>query len=118
MKLFSVHRVKNECGPQTRSNYTDALDKLMENASSFKIKTEPDTNDNLAIGVNERLRNAEKFLDINPVAGTKNVYERLKSIENRLLYLETVSPEYMHFLVCISSNRKKFFSSNYYHSFY
>lgn len=102
-----MHRVKNEYGPQTKSNYTDALDKLMKNASPAKIKTEPEAHDNFDIGVNERLRNAEKFLNINPVAEPRNVYKRLKSIENRLLYLETVSPEYMHFLVRILSNRKR-----------
>lgn len=48
-------------------------------------------------GVQERLENAEKFLGLTPVS--KDVYERIQQIENRILYLETISPEYNHFLV-------------------
>lgn len=93
--------MKNEYGPQTRSNYTDALHKLMENASPAKIKADPDANVGLTAGIDERLKNAETFLSIKPPMDARNIYERLKSVENRLLYLETVSPEYMHFMVCI-----------------
>lgn len=48
--------------------------------------------------IEERLVNAERFLNVN-VDGMRNVYERIKHIEDRILHLETVSPEYKHFLV-------------------
>jgi len=79
------------------------------NFSPKKLKSEFNNDNNnldnkpLTNGVVERLDNAEKYLNINnnntPVS--KNIYERLKKIENRILYLETISPEYSHFLVII-----------------
>lgn len=97
---LKVHRVKNEFGPQT-VNYTNALDKLMANASPIKIKTDPDAS-MIAVPqtINERIVNAEKFLN-EPIVMTKSIFERLKCIENRILYLEALSPEYGHFLVCV-----------------
>lgn len=91
-----MHRVKNEYGPQTKLDHTNALDKLMENPSPTKIKQENKSfllND----GLNERLGNAESFLGIQPV---KTIFARVKAIEDRILYLESVSPEYNHFMVC------------------
>lgn len=95
---LKVHRVKNEYGPQT-VNYTNALDKLMTNDSPAKIKPDPDAPTVAAPpSIDERLVNAEKFLNL-PPADTKSVFDRLKRIENRILYLEALSPEYGHFLV-------------------
>lgn len=96
---LKIHRVKNEFGPQT-DNYTSALDKLMTNASPVKIKPDPDVPTPVAVpqSINERIVNTEKFLNL-PTAATKSIFERLKVIENRILYLETLSPEYGHFLV-------------------
>lgn len=95
---LKVHRVKNEFGPQT-VNYTNALDKLMVNASPMKIKQDPDTPSiTVPQSINERFVNAEKFLNLSSVE-TKSIFERLKAIENRILYLEALSPEYGHFLV-------------------
>lgn len=51
-------------------------------------------------GIIERLENAENYLNL-PTSIPKNIYTRLKDIENRILHLETVSPEYNHFLVRI-----------------
>lgn len=87
-------------------NYTNALDKLMENTSPVKIKPDPDGEDvkpviaKLPNGIEERIGNAESFLNI-PTKNvpTKNLFERLKRIEDRILYLETLSPEYLHFIV-------------------
>lgn len=98
-----MHRVKNEYGPQTKGNYTDALGKLMENTSPAKIKADPDA---LPIGIRERLTNAEKCLNIKSEA-SKTIYERLKLIENRILHLEALSPEYTHFLVNLMFMKRK-----------
>lgn len=97
---LKVHRVKNETGPQT-TNYKIALDKLMENNSPIKIKADPDM-PSKPNGIEERISNAEIFLNIPRVNVTiKSVFERLKAIEEKIIYLETLSPEYSHFLVCI-----------------
>lgn len=99
---LKVHRVKNETGPQT-TNYKIALDKLMENNSPIKIKPDPDAPAKpLSSGIEERISNVEGHLNI--IAenfSTKTVFERLKAIEDKILYLETLSPEYSHFLVRI-----------------
>lgn len=47
--------------------------------------------------INERLDNAEQLLEINSSIPPQ-IFERLKAIEDKILYLETVSPEYYHFL--------------------
>lgn len=97
---LKVHRVKNEYGPQT-TNYKDALDKLMENVSPVKIKFDPDTTAAVPINMQERITNAESFLNIpSDRSVTKSIFERMKAIEDKILYLETLSPEYSHFLVC------------------
>lgn len=51
-------------------------------------------------GIEERLQNLECQLSLT-TAVPKNIYNRLKSLEDRLLYLESVSPEYMQFWVSI-----------------
>lgn len=94
---LKVHRVKNITGPQT-TNYKIALDKLMEHGTSVKIKPDPDMpNQPLSCGIQERILNAENHLNIQ--LPNKTVFERLKAIEERILHLETLSPEYSHFLV-------------------
>lgn len=108
---LKVHRVKNESGPQT-TNYKTALDKLMENTSPVKIKPDPDMPfKSLSSGVNERITNAEAHLNIGVnVLTPKSVFERLKAIEEKILYLETLSPEYSHFLVSLCSIYFTFFA--------
>lgn len=92
--LFLVKRVKNESGPQTRPEYTEKLDRLM-NIEKRNIKVEKE--DVVPFGIKERLDNSETFLDIKPTS--RSIFERMKTIEDRILYLETISPEYKHFLV-------------------
>lgn len=103
---LKIHRVKNESGPQT-GNYKDALDKLTgSNSATVKIKPDPDAPERVKPvpdGVQERLENVEHFLHLqsNKVSN-KSVLERLKVIEDKILYLETMSPEYTHFVVRVS----------------
>ncbi|XP_063919210.1 molybdopterin synthase catalytic subunit [Zophobas morio] len=47
-------------------------------------------------GIEERLQNLEVQLSLN-TAVPKNVYTRLKRLEDRLLHLESISPEYINF---------------------
>jgi len=92
---LKVHRVRNEYGPQTSTDeYAGTLDKLMF-TSPKKIKQEIPS---IAPSrIEERLANAERFLNVK-AEGVRNIYERIKKIEDRILHLETVSPEYNHFL--------------------
>lgn len=100
---LKIHRVKNETGPQT-TRYKMALDKLMENVpATVQIKPDPDavpSTANTSLQIQERLDNIEQFLHMpaNEVS-SKHLLQRLKQIEDKILYLETMSPEYMHFLV-------------------
>lgn len=49
-------------------------------------------------GIEERVKNLECQLSLTtPVP--RDIYERLKEVENRLMYLESVSPEYIQFWV-------------------
>lgn len=94
----TVHRVKNECGPQERQNYTDALDKLMTTAADGEISEHKAIK--LEMGnpsICERLFDTENAVGLKPTP--RNVYARLKAIEQRIQFLETASPEYSHFVV-------------------
>uniref|UniRef100_A0A1B0CXZ6 Uncharacterized protein n=1 Tax=Lutzomyia longipalpis TaxID=7200 RepID=A0A1B0CXZ6_LUTLO len=48
-------------------------------------------------GITERLKSMENHLKISP-SSSEDVFERIKRLENRILYLESISPEYLHFL--------------------
>ncbi|KAJ8924411.1 hypothetical protein NQ315_007207 [Exocentrus adspersus] len=63
-------------------------------------------------GIEERIQNLECQLSLT-TAVPKNIYRRLKSLEDRLLYLESVSPEYIQFwdkTTPSKGNRKKVYS--------
>lgn len=74
------------------TNYTDALAKLTNN-TKLEIKSDLD-----AHGIEERINNLEKTLRI-PSAEMPTIFNRIKNIEDRVLHLETTSPEYRHFIV-------------------
>lgn len=80
-----VHRVFNPWGPQTSdpSNWEER-------------KTSDETSNNYPPALEERLSSTEKLLGINkPVP--RDIYERIKSIEDRVFHLESLSPEYKDF---------------------
>ncbi|XP_053985453.1 molybdopterin synthase catalytic subunit [Hylaeus volcanicus] len=81
-----VHRVRNAWGPQT-----------MDHLSLHKATMSGANQTNHCPSVlDDRISTAERILAINrPVP--KDVYERLKNIEDRILYLEGISPEYKEF---------------------
>lgn len=49
-------------------------------------------------GIEERLQNLETQLSLEKPVPI-NIYKRLKLLEERLMYLEAISPEYIHFWV-------------------
>ncbi|XP_057338394.1 molybdopterin synthase catalytic subunit [Microplitis mediator] len=78
-----VHRVYNPHGPQT--NFSSSNESNQQNTS-------------LNSALDERLSESERFLGIaKPVP--RDIYERVKKIEDKLLYLESISPEYKN--ICI-----------------
>ncbi|XP_011700213.1 PREDICTED: molybdopterin synthase catalytic subunit [Wasmannia auropunctata] len=84
-----VHRVLNMCGPQTIDQ--SILRKSVTNNTSFNVS------DGFPI-LDDRISASEHMIGINkPVP--KDIYERLKNIEDRILYLESISPEYKEFWV-------------------
>lgn len=108
-----VRRVLNPWGPQTRgidpgsmgcTNPQDPVSVLFkqnvrEESSKHQVgNVKPDVSAgmNCPVGLEERLQNAECHLKLHgPVP--KDIYSRLKQIEDRILYLEGLSPEYFQF---------------------
>ncbi|XP_076392865.1 molybdenum cofactor synthesis 2B isoform X1 [Megachile rotundata] len=93
-----VHRVLNAWGPQMVDQHT--LRKATMSGTN-------QTNSNYSSVLDDRISTTERILGINrPVP--KDVYERLKNIEDRILYLEGISPEYKDFWVKFQLNIMKF----------
>lgn len=89
---LKVQRVKNVIGPQN-IDYKHELDKLMDKSATSPIKLKKDlVCDEYKSGIEERMENIEDVLSLKPVS--KSIYRRLKDIEDKLLYLEGISPEY------------------------
>lgn len=81
-----IRRIVNETGP----------------ATDLKTKQLPSFN-----GVNERLENIEDLLKTTTTTTPKDVYQRLKILEDQVTLLKTVSPEYSKFIRKDSSKAKK-----------
>ncbi|XP_047033471.1 molybdopterin synthase catalytic subunit-like isoform X1 [Helicoverpa zea] len=78
---LKVRKVHNEWGPQTVA----AADMFPELPDSTGLPS----------SIAERVMAIEKFLNIGPVS--KDVYKRLKVMEDKIAYLQAVSPEYAQF---------------------
>ncbi|XP_034487838.1 molybdopterin synthase catalytic subunit [Drosophila innubila] len=87
---LKVRRANNNCGPQTRPNYSLQLNKLM---TSPRNCNEASENNSLQCS---RLRNIEDYMGIKP--DNNDMFKRIKDLENRILLLESSSPEYKHFV--------------------
>ncbi|XP_026085196.1 MAP3K12-binding inhibitory protein 1 [Carassius auratus] len=82
-----VTRVINTYGPQTRGTRTELADQ--QQGSMSRDCGNP--------AVEERLQNMESHLKLPPVGPVpQSVYQRLKKLEDRILELEGLSPEYFH----------------------
>ncbi|XP_011860371.1 PREDICTED: molybdopterin synthase catalytic subunit isoform X2 [Vollenhovia emeryi] len=92
-----VHRVLNIWGPQT-INQSILRKSVTNNTSSNTSSCFPILDD--------RISATEHMIGINkPVP--KDIYERLKNIEDKILYLESVSPEYKEFWITEDMNNLK-----------
>ncbi|CAD6994751.1 unnamed protein product [Ceratitis capitata] len=106
--LLKVCRAKNLTGPQIRPDYFKTLDMHMKQEQplkSFKKETTWRKRRADAITVKNRLDNIEKYL-FSSSKFDLPVSVRIKQLEDRLLHLESLSPEYLHFIV-VSKNSHK-----------
>merc|ERR1712037_192508 len=80
-------------GPQTKSKLTPPKRVKTELNSSA---TATNDDNELPVGIRERLVDLEKKVPIIAAKGPvpKDVYARIKALEDRVRYLEGVSPEY------------------------
>ncbi|KAF9416150.1 hypothetical protein HW555_006402 [Spodoptera exigua] len=78
---LKVHKVHNEWGPQTVA------------PGDFFPEQRDQTG--LPSSIAERVVAIEKYLNIGPVS--KDIYKRLKDMEDKIAYLQSVSPEYAQF---------------------
>lgn len=83
--FITVRKVHNEWGPQTISS------------SAFHSDVDKSTEAGLPSSIAERVVAVEKFLNIGPVS--KDIYKRLKEMEDKIAYLQAISPEYAQFWV-------------------
>nr|CAB3263666.1 MAP3K12-binding inhibitory protein 1-like [Phallusia mammillata] len=82
---LEVKRIENTEGPQmqvnSQGNWCAPVVRNIPPASSYS-------------GIQERLQNLENHVGLQTESIPKNVYERIKILENRVLQLESISPEY------------------------
>ncbi|XP_071079101.1 MAP3K12-binding inhibitory protein 1-like [Haliotis cracherodii] len=80
---IKISRVVNPYGPQTRLSPEGLRHRLDVNLKSQSC------------GLDERIKNVEAHLNLPSTDGSKlDVYNRLKALEDRILFLEGLSPEY------------------------
>ncbi|XP_032584143.1 molybdopterin synthase catalytic subunit isoform X2 [Drosophila mojavensis] len=87
---IKVHRAFED-RRQTRPDYSSQLNKLM--ATKHKHCELVKSN----VLKNARLQNIEEYMRITP-DDEDNIYNRIKNIENRILILESTSPEYKYYI--------------------
>ncbi|XP_056402250.1 MAP3K12-binding inhibitory protein 1 [Hyla sarda] len=93
---IKVSRVVNAYGPQTRTDGS---------SSNSRAHSLPHDCGNQA--VEERLQNIEYHLRLNPGGPVpKDIYQRIKKLEDRILELEGISPEYFQSMEMSNKRRK------------
>lgn len=97
--LITVRRVLNKWGPQTRgldpgSIVDPDVPGPVTEDNHYAGNAQSHNSGGIYLGAEERLQNAEKYLHISNGPVPKGVYARLKQIEDKILYLESISPEY------------------------
>ncbi|KAL3874689.1 hypothetical protein ACJMK2_037664 [Sinanodonta woodiana] len=85
---IKVSRVFNVYGPQTQRFHSSHPETMIALPT---VKTEPPS---VPEGAEERITNMEAHLKIKNNIPKADMYSRLKSLESRILYLESLSPEY------------------------
>ncbi|XP_034239291.1 molybdopterin synthase catalytic subunit [Thrips palmi] len=105
-----VRRVLNKTGPQTQgielwpqaAGPSSTTPLMQGKKQKLEVAASVNSTSDCPPAVEERLRNAELHLGLNQCQNNrpvpKDVYARLKDLEDRILFLEGVSPEYSHVL--------------------
>lgn len=87
-----VSKVNNVLGPQIQLQNTASMSTKTEVTAEEFSRFESDS-------IEERLRNMESHLKLKTDSSARNnIYARIKQLEDRILYLESCSPEYLNFL--------------------
>ncbi|CAH2983540.1 unnamed protein product [Chilo suppressalis] len=89
---LKIRKVHNEWGPQTVRSFDTCQE---SNPQSSGLPT----------SIAERVLSIEKYLSIRSVS--KDVFKRLKDMEDKIAYLESVSPEYAQFWKSKSSSEER-----------
>ena len=91
---FRQSQVVNHDGPQTKSKLTPPKRVKTEERPSAATAAEEDSE--VPVGIRERLLELEKKVPVIAPKGPvpKDVYARIKALEDRVRYLEGISPEY------------------------
>lgn len=93
-----IKRVKNLSGPNDATTLPGDI-------------TQPEPHDIARernyCSINERLRDVENYMKVESSAIPKDIYQRLKIIEDQISILKTVSPEYSQFVIAKDSEPKK-----------
>ncbi|XP_005182004.2 molybdopterin synthase catalytic subunit [Musca domestica] len=108
---LKVRQIENKMGPQVLQDYLETLDSLMDSKQNQKIKQEKKESPTNTLSTKpfqyallERTRDIEEYLNLNN-AEQKTIHQRLKNMEDRILFLESISPEYYHNLFDKSQNK-------------
>ncbi|XP_073410310.1 MAP3K12-binding inhibitory protein 1 isoform X2 [Dendrobates tinctorius] len=100
---IKVSRVVNAYGPQTRTD-----------GSTSSSRAHPLPRDCGNQAMEERLQSIESHLRLNPGGPVpKDIYQRIKKLEDRILELEGISPEYFQTMEMSSKRRKVQTSQSY-----
>lgn len=102
-----VSKVVNKYGPQTRPALI-SMPTIRPGIKRERMSTESSgaaSQVTSATGVEERLHNMESFLKMKQGTTSSSVFQRLKHLEDRILHLESVSPEYSHISSSMSTSQ-------------
>lgn len=77
-----------------RPNYELELNKLM---GSRDFGTDPSTEMKKSLH-NSRLQAIELYMGLATTNSEESIFSRIKNVEDRILQLESISPEYRHFV--------------------
>lgn len=94
--IITVRRVNNRSYPQQmelRPNYEHELNKLM---GSRDGQNEPSVKMRKSL-YDSRLVTIESYMGLAPNS-EDDIFSRIKALEDRILLLESISPEYKHFV--------------------
>lgn len=97
---MKVSKVENRWGPQTK---LDGMKRMKK-----EVDEEVNAPDVSLEAIQERLQNMESHLKLKSDPSLRcNVFERMKQLEDRILFLEGISPDYFHLTASKFSSQKK-----------